>query len=726
MSTSAASTEPSVDSNVEENLSAPLWKYVTKDIVVDADGVARAGGGNVTFTCSFCEKRFNGSHSRVEAHFLKIPRKGIKPCTKVTQAKMQEMQQLLDWCAQQLRERAPNKVPLPPSSSFSGSGSSYFPLMERDDEAKKRRVSPQLAKAFKIEDRQQCDAEIARLFYSSGLSFNVARNPLYRSSYTRASNIPGYVPLGYNALRTTLLDNERRHVEQTLEPVKKTWKETGVSLCSDGWTDGQKRPLINMMAAATNKAMMLRAVNCDGTTKDKTEISKLLLASINEIGSENVVQVVTDNAPVCAAAGAMVEEAHPHIFWTPCVVHTLNLVLKDTLKAKAYLPGENVEKELGWLMDVCNDVWFIKNFIVNHNMRLSMYNDNCALKLLQVAETRFASHYVMLKRFRDVKNSMQQMVISPRWDMYREDDVKKARAVKEMLLSDTLWEQIDFMIAFMSPIYEMIRIADLDKPCLHLVYEWWDTMIEKVKKAIYTPEFANVLSIHCDASRFYDVVYSTLIARWTKSSTSLYCMAHSLNPKYYSSQWLEEDLNWVAPHRDTELTNERRRCLIKLYPDPQVRNKVMEEYGYFSLNMGDYSRPDALENKFYFEPLIWWASYGASTPRLQSLALRLVNQPCSSSCCEINWSTYSFIQGLKRNKLEPKRAQDLVYVHTNLRLLAKAEPTYYKDRDSMWDLTGDGHESMEPGINDDVLELAELSLDEPALERMLVNDEMDY
>ena len=121
-----------------------------------------------------------------------------------------------------------------------------------------------------------------------------------------------------------------------------------------------------------------------------------------------------DNAPMCSAASAIVESTHPYIFWTPCVVHTLNLVLKDTLKAKAYLPGENVEKELGWLMDVCNDVWFIKNFIVNHNMRLSMYNDNCALKLLQVAETRFASHYVMLKRFRDVKNGMQQMVISPR------------------------------------------------------------------------------------------------------------------------------------------------------------------------------------------------------------------------------------------------------------------------------------------------------------------------
>ena len=65
-----------------------------------------------------------------------------------------------------------------------------------------------------------------------------------------------------------------------------------------------------------------------------------------------------------------------------------------------------MNEELGWLMDVYNDVWFIKNFVVNHNMRLSMYNDHCSLKLLQVVETRFASHYVVLKRFRDVKSDL--------------------------------------------------------------------------------------------------------------------------------------------------------------------------------------------------------------------------------------------------------------------------------------------------------------------------------
>ena len=60
----------------------------------------------------------------------------------------------------------------------------------------------------------------------------------------------------------------------------------------------------------------------------------------------------------------------------------------------------------------------------------------------------------------------------------------------------------------MGPMYEMIRMADLDRPCLHLVYEWWDVMIEKVKSAIFDPKFANIIMEHCEVSRFYDVVYS--------------------------------------------------------------------------------------------------------------------------------------------------------------------------------------------------------------------------
>ena len=57
-----------------------------------------------------------------------------------------------------------------------------------------------------------------------------------------------------------------------------------------------------------------------------------------EIGHEKVVQVITDNASVMKSARALIEGGYPKILWTPCVVYTLNLALKNICAAK------NIEK----------------------------------------------------------------------------------------------------------------------------------------------------------------------------------------------------------------------------------------------------------------------------------------------------------------------------------------------------------------------------------------------
>ncbi|KAJ7958743.1 Potassium channel [Quillaja saponaria] len=141
------------------------------------------------------------------------------------------------------------------------------------------------------------------------------------------------------------------------------------------------------------------------------------------------------------------------------------------------------------------------------------------------------------------------MVISDQWTAYKKDDVEKAAIVKEIILNDVWWDKVDYIIAFTSPIYDMLRVTDTDKPTLHLVYDMWDTMIEKVRATILRHEGKEAN----DQSTFYDVVYSILIDRWTKSCTPLHCMAHSLNPRYYSDEWLVEASNRVPPHMDTEI-----------------------------------------------------------------------------------------------------------------------------------------------------------------------------
>lgn len=73
----------------------------------------------------------------------------------------------------------------------------------------------------------------------------------------------------------------------------------------------------------------------------------------------------------------------------------------------------------------------------------------------------------------------------------------------------------------------MLRGADTDKPCLHLIYEMWDNMIEKVKDCIYRHERKEI----DEEFVFYDTIYAILYDFWLKSNTPLHCSAHSLNPR---------------------------------------------------------------------------------------------------------------------------------------------------------------------------------------------------
>jgi len=85
--------------------------------------------------------------------------------------------------------------------------------------------------------------------------------------------------------------------------------------------------LINVISQSPHGAMFLKAVDCEGQMKDSQFIANILIEAVELVGPENVVQVITDNATVCRAAGLIVEGKYQHIFWTPCVVHSLNLML---------------------------------------------------------------------------------------------------------------------------------------------------------------------------------------------------------------------------------------------------------------------------------------------------------------------------------------------------------------------------------------------------------------
>jgi hypothetical protein len=54
---------------------------------------------------------------------------------------------------------------------------------------------------------------------------------------------------------------------------------------------------------------------------------------------------------------------------------------------------------------------------------------------------------------------------------------------------------------------------------------------------------------------------------------------------------------------------------------------------------------------------------------LQTIARRILGQVCSTLACERNWSMYSFVHNKVHNYLKYNKADDLVYVYANTRLI---------------------------------------------------------
>ncbi|GJN11691.1 hypothetical protein PR202_ga29901 [Eleusine coracana subsp. coracana] len=261
----------------------------------------------------------------------------------------------------------------------------------------------------------------------------------------------------------------------------------------------------------------------------------------------------------------------------------------------------------------------------------------------------------------------------------------------------------------------MIRIANTNTPCLHLIYKMWDSMIEQIKKEVYQQEGKELN----EESDLYSVLHEILVARWTKGNNPLHCLAHSLNPRYYSKEWFDGGAGRLPPHKDREVSKMRMTCFKKFFHIPEELAQMKEEYAKFSNCSDDFKDFDSINDRWSTSPISWWSNYGQDAPLLMNLAMKLLNQPASSSCCERNWSTYSFIHSVKRNALTPKHAKDLVFVHSNLRFLSRRTEAYKKGETKMWDVGGDSFESLS-GVG--ILKVANLSLDEPKLQGVSFGD----
>lgn len=96
-----------------------------------------------------------------------------------------------------------------------------------------------------------------------------------------------------------------------------------------------------------------------------------------------MVHVVTDNGANFKAAGRILMERIPTLFWTPCAAHCLDLLLEDLGKIKDF-------------SSCINDAKKVSRFIYKHGRILDMMRAKLGGDLVRPAVTRFATSFLTL------------------------------------------------------------------------------------------------------------------------------------------------------------------------------------------------------------------------------------------------------------------------------------------------------------------------------------------
>ena len=606
-----------------------VWDHVT---------VTSRPGQPKLVRCNYCTKdNWNATANRLQAHLGHRPSSGVVACPGVPD-RVKEQFQLSE-------------------SAAVGQQTSLTSL-----------VRPAVTKA--------ADDAVADCFFFNSLAFNVANSLAWDEMIEAVARAgPGYKSPSAYRLRTTLLERSHARVVAAIKPIMTQGARTGCSLASDGWTDTAGHPLVNIMWGSPDSCIFLSSHSAEGEVKDATWLAKVLGERIEELGPENVVLVVTDNASVCVAAGKQLEEKYPHIMWVGCLAHCLDLLIKDICK-------------LPWAAAAVSLCRSIVKFIKKHDKTRHLFLVHSSIQLLLLGDTRFATAISTLERLIKVKAALVLTVKDPEWTKFKKRLPKerrdKAKRFEAAVLGKSeegklMWSDAAVLVGVCHPILTVLRMADGQAPCTGEVYHFMYTLQEHISEA----DMGGGSLAQQQGRR--STLQELLGSRWDFLHQPIYAAAYALNPQFW-----DQGLETVE-----EVMQGLRDVLEKLL-GPDLVNVALQEWQDFRARRGAFGGAAAAAGARSMLPYRFWDVYRTGCKTLRPIAVRLLAQCASASPCERNWSAYEFVHSRKRNRLGALKAQQLVYVFQNLRVLMKHSSHEKADEYYQWAM----HTKVEPDADD--------------------------
>ncbi|XP_019097479.1 PREDICTED: uncharacterized protein LOC104772763 [Camelina sativa] len=267
---------------------------------------------------------------------------------------------------------------------------------------------------------------IARWVYASGVPFNTIANDEFKLMAEAIGQFgPEVTPPSQHQLREPLLKEEVDRLHGLLKPQEEEWKKNGCTVMTNA---------------------------CSDEAHIGGYIFEYVKGCIEEIGEENVVQVVTDNAANNMAAAKMMKEIKPSLFWTSCVTHSINLMLESISKLTRFKGTIQMAKEFTIFIYAHHKTLALMRTFTN---RTDIVRPGCV--------TRFASSFLTLQSLLDKRDQLSAMFSSGEWRNCKWSKHSKGMKAFNTVMSVKFWNGMIMCLKVFGPLVKLLRLVDGDK-----------------------------------------------------------------------------------------------------------------------------------------------------------------------------------------------------------------------------------------------------------------------
>ncbi|XP_042441219.1 uncharacterized protein LOC122026547 [Zingiber officinale] len=496
--------------------------------------------------CKYCDKTFNDGIFRFK-HHLAGTHRDVEPCLTVSDNVKNKMQSIVDKLAKVADKRkrksygiddSDDEEPLPKATDKGKMKMDTFSRSKKGSNFGSTQAT--INQMMKKELRDEACQEIARFIYGCAIPFNCVKHPSFQKMFELVGRYGcGFKAPTYHEVRETLLKKEVNQTKELLEVYKAEWKKIG-----------------------------------------SKKVFEMLDEIIDEVGGENVVQVITDNAANYKAASEMLIEKRKNLYWTPCAAHCIDLILED------------FEKKLEVHKETITKARRVATYIYSRTLLISMLRHFTKSRdLIRPATTRFATAYLTLSCFKELKVFLMTMFSSQSWKTSRFAKTNEGKCVEQTISDSKFWHNVVVCLKAAIPLIKVLRLVDSEeKPAMGFIYNAMDCAKEQIQ--------ANLNNV----KRKFQLILNIIDERWE-----------------------------LQLHRLVTSQSDRDKIDIQIEDFKSAK-------GVFGINAAIVARDK-------------------KTPAA-----------CSSGC-ERNWSAFEMVHTKKRNRLQQKKMNDLVFVMSNMKMI---------------------------------------------------------